>query len=78
MLLNPRHPEAEALRVLASKKYYSRDDAMTRVNQDSGTKLNDRSMSYFPHCYDQNLTEGHLEYSWLGAVPSLREGMAAR
>lgn len=78
MLLNLRHPEAEALRVLASKKYCSRDDAMRRVNQDSGTKQNDWSMSFFPHCYDHNLTEGHLEYSWLGAVPSMREGVAAK
>lgn len=78
MLLNQRHPEAEALRVLTSKKYCSREDAVRRVNQDSGTKLNDKSMSYFPHCYDQNLTEGHLEYSRLGGVPSVREGVAAR
>lgn len=51
---------------------------MIRVNQDSGTKLNDKSMSYFSHCYDQNLTESDLEYSRLGAVRSVREGVAAR
>lgn len=51
---------------------------MRSVNQDSGTKLNDKSMSYFPHCYDQNITESDLEYSWMSVVRSVRKGVAAR